>query len=261
MVHTAIVLNMGILSTIFGKKTSTPDANRQYDFTALNTDVHSHLIPGIDDGVSTVEESVEILRGLVELGFKKAITTPHIMSDCYRNTPETILGGLDKVRTALEKAGVEISVEAAAEYYLDHGFMEMIQSRKPLLTFGEKYLLFEVSYINPPDSINETVFELRMQGYTPVLAHPERYPYWYGNFDVLENLREQGVLLQLNSNSLCGYYGPPAKKCAEKLIDLGMIDFMGSDMHGVRHLEALKRTVQEKYFWKLAERGLLNSSL
>ncbi|MFM9027629.1 MAG: tyrosine-protein phosphatase [Bacteroidota bacterium] len=252
---------MGIFSGIFKGRSTSPVSPTQSDFSYLKTDVHSHLIPGIDDGVKTLEESIEMLTGLVSLGFTKAITTPHIMSDCYRNTPEIIMNGLEKVKNGILEAGLPIMVEAAAEYYLDHGFIETLSSKKPLLTFGGKHVLFEVSYINPPDSINETVFELRMQGYQPVLAHPERYPYWYGDFGMFEKLREQGVMFQLNSNSLCGYYGPPAKKCAEKMIELGMIDFMGSDMHGIRHLEALKRTVHEKYYWKLAERGLLNGTL
>ncbi|MFM7217298.1 MAG: tyrosine-protein phosphatase [Bacteroidota bacterium] len=249
---------MGFISSLFRKSTERITAAVQDDFSAIRTDIHSHLIPGIDDGVQSIEESIELLRGLQALGFNKAVTTPHVMSDCYRNTPSIILGGLDKVREAAATAGLSIGIEAAAEYYVDDAFVAKIEAKEKLLTIAGKYVLFEVSYINPPDNIFKVAFDLAMLGYTPLLAHPERYPFWYGKNDVYERLKDQGVKFQLNTNSLNGYYGPAAKKCAEFFVDQGMIDFIGSDMHGVRHLEGLKRTVNEKYFWKLAESGLLN---
>jgi tyrosine-protein phosphatase YwqE len=251
---------MGLFGKLFRRRPLV-EYPVQQDFSHLSTDIHSHLIPGIDDGVQSMEESLEMLKGLYDLGFRKVVTTPHIMSDFYRNTPETILGGLEKVKEAAANEGIGLVIEAAAEYYLDEGFISMISARKPLLKIADRFVLFEVSYINPPDSIFDTAFELKLQGYVPVLAHPERYPYWYGKWETYERLREQGILFQLNSNSLCGYYGPPAKKCAEEMIDRGMIDFMGSDTHGVRHLEALKRTVKERYYWQLANKGLLNHTV
>lgn len=249
---------MSWLTSIFGRKKDTESYPEQTDFSSIVTDIHSHLIPGIDDGVTTIEESLAMLRGLQDLGFSRIVTTPHIMSDYYRNTPEIILSGLEKVRAAAKAEGLGLEISAAAEYYLDEQFVQMVSRKEQLLTLGGNHVLFEISYINPPDNLYHLSFELTIQGYTPILAHPERYPYWYGKEDVYRKLKDQGVLFQLNTNSLVGYYGPAARACAEHLIDKGMIDFIGSDMHGARHLDALRRVSTEKYFWKLAYQGLRN---
>ncbi|REJ81775.1 MAG: capsular biosynthesis protein [Bacteroidetes bacterium] len=230
------------------------------DFSVFKTDLHSHLIPGIDDGVKDMDEAVDMISKLHGLGFTKLITTPHVMSDYFRNTPEIIESGLEDLKKAVIKAGIPVQLEAAAEYYLDEFLINKIQNER-LLTIGGKYLLFEVSYINPPDNILNVIFEITVRGYTPLLAHPERYPFWYEKFDEYRKLKEAGVLFQLNTNSLCGYYGGPAKKIAEKLIDENMIDFIGSDLHGARHLESLKKVISEKHLWKLAEIGVRNAAL
>jgi tyrosine-protein phosphatase YwqE len=242
-------------------RSRAPEFPEVQDFAAIGTDIHSHLIPGIDDGVQNLEESVTMIRQLRELGFRKLVTTPHIMSDYYRNTPETILGGLETVRAAVAAEGIDVTVDAAAEYYLDEVFVQRIESNEPLLTFAGNYVLFEVSYVNPPDNVHRVAFELKVRGYTPILAHPERYPYWYNRLTEFEKLKEAGLLFQINVNSLCGYYGPGAKKIGEWMVDQSMIDLIGTDLHGDRHLEALRRVVREKYFWKLAANGVRNSLL
>lgn len=252
---------MSWLNRIFGSKQAPIQYPPVNDFSIIGTDIHSHLIPGIDDGVATIEDSLELLRELQDLGYKKIITTPHIMSDYFRNTPEIIMNGLATVTSAARQQGINIELEAAAEYYLDEALVQMINRNEKLLTIAEKYLLFEISYVNPPDNIQNVVFDLNIQGYVPVLAHPERYPFWYGKPEIYRKLKDLGVLFQLNTNSLVGYYGPAARHCAELLIDEDMIDFIGSDMHGVRHLEALKKVPNEKYYWKLAARGVKNSLL
>lgn len=251
---------MGFLGSLFSKKQKEPDYPVLSDFSAFSTDIHSHLIPGIDDGVQDIGEAVEMIRGFSELGFKKLVTTPHIMSDYYRNTPEIILKGLDLVRAAVAKEKIPITLDAAAEYYLDEDLLQKIYNEK-LLTIGNKYLLFEVSYINPPDNLYNVIFEMNVRGYTPLLAHPERYPFWYGKFEEYHRLKEAGALFQLNTNSLTGYYGIAAKKISERLIDENMIDFIGSDLHGQRHLESLRHVVEEKHLWKLAAIGVRNSSI
>jgi protein-tyrosine phosphatase len=250
---------MSFLKNLFRKKdeaTYPPIA----DYSSFVTDMHSHLVPGIDDGSKTIEESVDLVKKFTGLGFKKLITTPHIMSDSYRNTPEIILGGLEKVRAAVKAEGLDIVLGAAAEYYFDEGFPVLIK-KKNLLTFGDNYVLFEVSYMNPPDNIFQVIFDLQVAGYKPVLAHPERYPFWYHRFEEYHKFKDAGVLLQLNTNSLAGYYGPEAKKIGERMVDENMIDFIGSDMHGLRHMEALQRALREKHLWKLAARSLKNSAL
>jgi len=250
---------MSFLKNLF-RRTEEISYPQLADHSAIAVDMHSHLIPGIDDGSKTMEESIELIRKYIELGYKKLITTPHIMSDAYRNTPDIILGGLDKLRTAVKDAGLSIELDAAAEYYFDEDFTRLIKE-KNLLSIGKKYVLFEVSYMNAPDNISKVIFDIQVAGYIPILAHPERYPFWYNKFEEYHKFKEAGVLFQLNTNSLVGYYGPDAKKIGERMVNENLIDFAGSDMHGNRHMAALERSVSEKYLWKLVAKGLKNPTL
>lgn len=248
---------MGFFSNIFNSSRSKVAA----DLSVLKCDVHSHFIPGIDDGAQTMEESVALIREFHKLGYKKIITTPHILTDGYKNTPEIILSGLEKVKVALKHEHIPMEMEAAAEYYLDFDFERKLKEEK-LLTFGSNYLLFEVSYVNSPDNLETIIFKLLTAGYKPVLAHPERYPFWMGNLEKYEKLKEKGVLFQLNINSLAGYYGDDSKETAEMLIEKNMIDFLGSDCHKLRHVEVMHETVYQKLLQKLIESGkLLNATL
>src|SRR4051812_1170882 len=193
---------MGLLN-FFKKKNILLDT--PVDLSVLGSDIHSHFIPGIDDGSKTIEESVEMITEMYNLGYKKVITSPHIMGDFYRNTPEIILSGLENVRAALKQANIPIVVEAAAEYYLDFDLERKLDEGE-LLTFGNKNLLFEVSYMNAPENLLHFIFKLQTMGYIPVLAHPERYNFWHNDFAKYQDLVEKGVKLQLNINSLTGYY-------------------------------------------------------
>ena len=228
--------------------------------------MHSHILPGLDDGAETMEESLALVHSLKELGFQKLIATPHVMSDFYRNSPTTILPALRELREAVSRRGIDIQIEAAAEYYLDEWFMEMLRDDQPLLSFGSgpesaRYLLFEISYINPTPQLAEAVFLMRSSGYRPVLAHPERYLYFYDDFSKLKELFENGVLFQVNANSLTGYYSRTAQLLAEKLIENRMVNFLGSDCHARRHVEALTRAQTQKYYRKALALNLLNNSL
>jgi tyrosine-protein phosphatase YwqE len=251
---------MSFLGSLFSKKNKEPDFPPVSDFSSVITDIHNHLIPGIDDGVKTLDESLLMIRGLADLGFKKIVTTPHIMSDYFKNTPEIIKEGLEKVRSAIKYEGIDITIDAAAEYYLDEMFPGKYKDGKALC-IGKNYLLFEISYINPPDNLLSIIFDMIVNGYQPVLAHPERYNYWNEKFDEYKKIKEAGALFQLNTNSLTGYYGDVSKKTAERMIDENMIDFIGSDLHGQRHLDGLTKVVNEKYFWKLMAQGVKNNSL
>ena len=246
---------MGFFSKFFKKpKPQLPD------YSAFGADMHSHLIPGIDDGAPTLEKAVELVKDLKALGFSKLVTTPHIMSDFYKNTPETILQGLETLNNKLKEEHIDVVVEAAAEYYMDAAFTNKLKEEK-LLTFGKNFLLFEISYINYPENFKEIVFQLQTMGYTPVLAHPERYPFWYGSFNEYYNIRNMGMLIQINVNSLGGYYGPQAQSIAEKLVENNMVDLIGTDTHNKKHIEALKKTLYSPYLAKLANQQTFNSSL
>lgn len=223
--------------------------------------MHSHLIPGIDDGARTMEDSLNLVRKMHELGFTKLITTPHIQSEFYKNTPEIILSGLLKLRDALAAENIPVTIEAAAEYLLDDGFQEKMNAGE-LLSFGDKFILVEISYYSPPPNLKSTIFNLQCDGYKVILAHPERYSYWFNDFAKYQDLKDRGVLFQLNTVSLAGYYPDPIKKFAEKLIDKEMIDFIGSDMHNMNYMEALERSMNEKTLSRLITSGrLLNGKL
>jgi protein-tyrosine phosphatase len=232
----------------------------------LGADMHSHVLPGLDDGAETVAHSLDLLRALQCMGFRKLIMTPHIMGDFYKNTPEGIRKSLQLLREAAANAGLgDMALECAAEYYLDEFLGRKLADGTEMLTFGgdKRYLLFETSYMNEPLNLFEIIFELKAQGYTPVLAHPERYTYLYGRLADIERMRRDfGVLLQINLNSLAGYYSPAAKKVAEQLIDGGLVDFVGTDTHHLRHTETLlRRALPQPYMEKLLQLPLLNNTL
>lgn len=231
------------------------------DFSAIATDMHSHLIPAIDDGAKTLEDSISLIRRLHELGYRKLITTPHIQHEYYRNTPEIILGGLEEVRKAIAAEGIPVEIEAGAEYLIDDGFEDKA-NKGELMTFGDKYVLVELSYFNPHPNLKTIVFNLQIDGYKVILAHPERYSYWFNDFPKFEDLKDRGVFFQLNLVSLTGYYPDPVKKFAEKLIDNGMIDFAGSDMHNMNYMTAMERCLKERSLARLIDSGnLLNGRL
>ncbi|GAB2642786.1 capsular polysaccharide biosynthesis protein [Emticicia sediminis] len=205
----------------------------------LKVDMHSHLIPGIDDGSPDLETSINFLINLSELGYEKVITTPHIMTDLYPNDSTIIRNGLVQLKEELKKRNIKIEVEAAAEYFLDSHFERLI-IENDILYFGpKKYVLFEMSFISPSPNFEETIFNLLTKGYTPILAHPERYNYWQENNKIFPYIRELGCLMQVNIPSLLGYYGKPIKNLAYSLIKAGLIDFLGTDMHHDRHLKLL----------------------
>jgi protein-tyrosine phosphatase len=248
---------MSLLKRLFKREPKLPPA----DYSVLGTDMHSHFIPGIDDGAKTMEDSLELIKGMQELGYKKVITTPHIMSDYYRNTPEIILGGLEKVRAALKENNIDMEIEAAAEYYTDYDLEEKIE-KKELLTFGDNYVLFELPFISEPAILGSVTFNMQTAGYRPILAHVERYTFWHRDFNKCIDMKDKGVLLQLNINSLTGFYGPDVKKIGERLIDEDMIDIVGSDCHHMNHIQLMKECRTQKYLHKILEKpDLLNKSL
>lgn len=248
---------MSIFDILLGKSKSANPVN----FTFLRCDLHSHLIPGIDDGSQSLDESLGLIKKLKKLGFKKLITTPHIQGEFYKNTPEIINSGLEKLKNFLKLSEVDIEIEAAAEYLLDDGFEEKMLN-KELMTFGNKYILVEFSYFNPHPNFKSFIFDLQLDGYQVILAHPERYGYWFNNFRQFEELKDRGVLFQLNAVSLSGHYGKEVKKMAKKMIDLGMIDLVGSDMHNQYYMESFVKASLDVSLHKLVDSGnLLNNQL
>lgn len=221
--------------------------------------MHSHLLPGIDDGAKTSEESFALIDRLQELGFRKLITTPHIMTDYYGNTAETIVAACRKFEPVLREKGYSIPFQCAAEYYLDEHTFAQVSAKKPLLTFGQNYFLFETNVISEPLQLKEFIFSVTSQGYRPVLAHPERYQYM--TLEKAEDLHYRGVMLQVNILSLIGYYGPPIQRIAEKLIEKGWVDALGTDSHNMDQAAWLHKAVRTKHYRKALDLPLINFTL
>jgi tyrosine-protein phosphatase YwqE len=218
-------------------------------------------LPGIDDGVQSIEEALKVIKGFINLGYKKLVTTPHIMYDIYKNDADIILGKLAEVKNALVETSLDIEIEAAAEYYLDENFLALINSNSKLLTFGDNYVLFELSFMTKPLTIKEAVFSMQTKGYKPVLAHAERYLYFHDNIKDLQELSNNGVLLQLNLLSLLGYYSKSVNKMANQLIEQKMISFIGSDCHNANQLMSVAEVLNSAAMNPLKELELLNKYL
>jgi tyrosine-protein phosphatase YwqE len=212
------------------------------NFSEIGVDIHSHLIPGVDDGAKDLEDSIELIKGLKDLGFKKIITTPHIYSDYYPNTSNRLLAGLDTLRQGLKAANIDIEVSCAAEYFMDEIFEKHL-NENDILTVYDNYVLVEMSFFSESIRLEEYLFKMQIKGYQPILAHPERYTYYAKNFERFQNLKDRGCKLQLNLLSLTGHYGKEVKDLAIRLLDANLYDFVGTDTHNVEHLEKLKTLI------------------
>lgn len=225
----------------------------------LTTDIHSHLLAQLDDGVKSMEEAIDLILRFKSLGFSKIITTPHINNDYYRNDSSTIHLKLKELKTVLQDRNISIDIEAAAEYLLDEELSRKIANQEKLLTFGNSYLLFETNFLSEPLNLKEFVFKAASSGYKLVLAHPERYQYM--TLAKAQDLRDRGVLFQINVPSLVGYYSRPIQKMAYQLIDRSWIDFLGSDCHNAIHLDLMDQAMRNKYYQKALTLPLLNNTL
>lgn len=230
------------------------------DISGLITDMHSHLIPGIDDGSPDMDTSLTLIREMKALGFRKLITTPHISLDIYPNTPEILKEGINLLNEKLREANINITIEVAAEYMIDDGFPKLFE-KGLLQTFSNNYLLVELPYYQAPPNLYELVFELQIKGYRIMLAHPERYLYWKNDFKKYEDLKNRGIYFQMNMNSLTGHFSKEVKKQAEKLIDADMIDFLGSDLHNQNYLQLLKNSLFEPYLENALKSGNIQNHI
>lgn len=208
-------------------------------FKTLKVDMHSHLIPGIDDGSPDVATSLALLRGLRHLGFEKIVTTPHSYRDLYPNDSSGIKAGLQTLTEAMAVEGLEMELEAAAEYYIDRHF-EMLIENDDILSFGRnRYVLIEMSFVSIAPNLEDVIFALVARGYQPILAHPERYNYLANKLSFYHRLVDLGCLLQVNALSLVGYYGKSVQRWAYALLKSELVSFLGTDLHHHQHLKLL----------------------
>lgn len=223
----------------------------------IEADIHSHLLPGLDDGVRSVEESLQILKFFESLGYKKVITTPHINPELFENTEEKIFAGLEAMQKAMHEAGLKIKLDAAAEYYIGKELLDALDQHQRLLSFGSAFVLIETSFYSKPIIFEEVVFKLKTNGYIPVLAHPERYQYLNEDIAWLKEIKQMDVKLQVTLSSLVGMYGKGPQKLAEKLLKHEMVDFLGSDIHRENQVDLLAKALQKR----ITPQTLLNNEL
>jgi tyrosine-protein phosphatase YwqE len=232
------------------------------DYSAVGVDLHSHLIPGIDDGSKSLEDSMAILREFKALGFKKIITTPHVIRDSYNNSTETLLNGKAQILAAIAEEKLNIEFDVSAEYYMDETIYERIE-KKDFIPIGKNYVLVELSYLEKMNNTSDLFYKLQVAGYKIILAHPERYPFYYEkDFHTYKSFKDRNIYFQLNIGSLLGKYGGGAKQTAQRMIDENMIDFISSDLHTIKSIETLRECLQDKYLQKLVSYPkLLNKTL
>jgi protein-tyrosine phosphatase len=245
--------------SLFKKKQPTGPVSGVFAF--LGTDIHNHLLPGIDDGSPEAVQSIQYIRQLMNLGFSQFICTPHILPGVHNNTPETIQQAHQKLSTTLSQHEINVPLSAAAEYMLDTEMFPAIKERS-LLTLKDNYVLIEMSYMDEPPNLDELLFELLIMDYKPILAHPERYICYHDRPDKLEQLRDRGCLLQANLLSFSGYYGKDVKHTAHWLLKNKLLDLAGTDFHHDRHLAALQSmSTDQKLITQLETYGFRNREL
>jgi protein-tyrosine phosphatase len=225
----------------------------------FSTDIHSHILPGIDDGSPDIETSLVLIQQLQDLGIKKAIATPHIIGDLYRNNASTIENALQKITTACAAAGMDISIAAAAEYMLDDYFMDLLHNKTPLLTLHNNIILTEFPYSSAPPGTVQMFESIIANGYVPILAHPERYHYFQNNFDEFFRLVETGYKLQVNLLSLTGYYGKPSEKAGKFIIKNNLANWVGTDLHHIGHAAALADKKNRRIIQNLLQHKAYNN--
>ncbi len=255
-----------MFSRLFGKRNRE---DSKYDdlpvpqtpsWALLGADMHSHFLPGIDDGAKNIEDSLNLLRAMANMGYTDIITTPHVMIDYYPNTTQTIQTALLAAQNVLKENNINIKLRAAAEYYIDDYFISLIE-KEPLLTIQKNEVLVEFSMLFEPPMLGQALFSLQTNGYKPIIAHPERYMFFHRDLSKFSDLKDRGFLLQLNLLSIAGYYGQNIKMVAEQLLAKGLYDYCGSDAHHEKHVGVLRAMACSKDYHKITSYPFLNSRL
>ncbi len=203
-------------------------------------DIHSHVLPGIDDGAKNLKESLVLISEMKKLGFVKIIGTPHSYPNLYDNTKKSITDSFNELKDKIPNG---IEVVYASEYMSDITILEKIKN-KEILTLGNRYILIETGFNSMPNNLFEMIFEIRLSGYVPVIAHPERYIYLHENYRIAEKLKIAGCLFQINLLSSTGYYGNRISKFCDKLLVENMVDYVGSDIHNLKHIQEFESKVK-----------------
>ncbi len=227
---------------------------------SLLVDTHAHILPALDNGPETLDESIALLQEMCMYGIRKIIATPHIMGDYYRNSVEDIQQAKKRLQSELIRRCISLELEVAAEYYLDVSLLSTLENNQPLLPIGDTYLLLETSIVGMPSFLEEAIELVQRRNLIPVLAHPERYHYLQQDFDQVLHLHRKGVLFQVNPGS---WQSPhqATRTLANRLIADGLVSFMGSNVHNTRDWNQVREALRSKTFAQSVEKGLLNQHL
>lgn len=227
----------------------------------ISTDIHCHIVPGIDDGSQEAHISVELIERMQSWGIKRIIATPHVTQDTFENTPQTITTAFENLKNELGVQNNDIKISHSAEYRIDEFFITQLELGN-ITPMPQNYLLVENSFIQEPWNIDQILFDLKVKGHKPILAHPERYHYYHRKPNRYAEIHNAGTLFQINLLSLSGYYGKDEKNTAIKLLENGQIDFIGTDLHNHRHADAIEEYLASKEYRRIHERlSLKNDSL
>lgn len=209
-------------------------------------DMHSHILPGLDDGVKRIEDSVVIVKRMLDSGVKKFSFTPHISFPSPMNSPGVIRESLEALKVCLAKEGIRLDADAGAEYKVGEYMLDLI-NRGEIASFDGGKVLVEHSFVAPSPLFEEVIFRLQDKGYTPVLAHPERYPFYMGHLEERAcDLKHRGCRMQVNLLSFVGFYGKEAQFGARVLAAEGLIDYVSGDIHSIKQVELLEKFLRSK---------------
>ena len=233
----------------FFKRKEKPEPQKLF----YTTDIHSHVLPGIDDGSPNTDVSIALLEAMKSWGIDSIVATPHIAEESFENTPQSIKKAYDKLSVRMIDMAMDMNVKFSAEYRIDNRFRKMLEDDE-LIIMPNNYLLIENSFVQPPIDLKNIIYELQLKDLKPILAHPERYGYYQRKKEIYEELFESGCEFQINLLSLAGYYGDREKETALWLANKGYISFVGSDLHHFGHVEVINKFLRSKEYPSIAER-------
>lgn len=199
------------------------------------TDVHSHILFDVDDGSSSIGESIALLKRLKEVGFNNVILTPHYIEGSeYNSLNKEKLEKLKILRRAIEEVGLDINIYLGNEIFINDNIIDFIKNGSIYSLNNSKYLLIELPFHNKILNLEDIIFEIRHAGYVPIIAHPERYTYFQEDYELVDSLRDNGVMFQGNYSSILGFYGKSSEKLLKHMLKKRYIDFLGTDIHHIK---------------------------
>lgn len=213
----------------------------------LIVDIHCHILYGLDDGPQSLEQSMALCRKLNQNGIKKIIATPHFISgDSYFPATEEIKERVTLLQKEVDKEDLDIEIFSGMEVFSSHDTIERIRRKEILSLNDSRYILIEFPFEIIPMYISDLLFAMQLEGFTPIVAHPERYCSSYRKGKLLKKLVDKGILLQINSGSIMGSHGKSAKKAATELLKSGMVHLVASDSHGEDRMLSNVREIEKK---------------